>query len=236
MKSKEETSLSSMRGNPSSSEETTGSLSRPGRTASALSEKPALSLFSESLMEAVVDSTNMEHAWKQVRANRGAPGPDGITLATFPDRVRPRWPTIRQQLLDGTYRPEPVRRKVIVKPADRLYRSYRLRRVYYSAFSPVPHAGQQLPVAAPPLVREHRLYQADWLLRYYDFSVDEIVGDDLPQLDLELDPKHAWALRNRDRFPIDVNRADRELLLRVPGLGVRNVQRILMLRQQTQCV
>jgi predicted DNA-binding helix-hairpin-helix protein len=81
--------------------------------------------------------------------------------------------------------------------------------VYYSAFSPVPHADQQLPVEAPPLVREHRLYQADWLLRYYDFAVDELVGDDLPQLDLELDPKHAWALRNRDRFPIDVNRADR---------------------------
>ncbi|MHB0960389.1 MAG: putative DNA modification/repair radical SAM protein [Pirellulaceae bacterium] len=120
----------------------------------------------------------------------------------------------------------------ILRTADRLYRSYRLRRVYYSAFSPVPDADQQLPVAAPPLVREHRLYQADWLLRYYDFAVDELVGDDLPQLDLELDPKHSWALRNRDRFPVDVNRADRELLLRVPGLGVRNVQRILRLRQQ----
>lgn len=116
MKSKEEPSLGSLRGNPSSSEETTGSLSRPGRTASALSEKPALSLFSESLMEAVVDSTNMERAWKQVRANRGAPGPDGITLAAFSEWVRPRWPAIQQQLLDGTYRPEPVRRKVIAKP------------------------------------------------------------------------------------------------------------------------
>lgn len=116
MKSKEEPSLDSMRGNPSSPEETTGSLSRPGPTAAAPSEKPALSLFPESLMEAVVDPDNMERAWKQVRANRGAPGPDGITLAEFPDWLRPRWPAIRQQLLDGTYRPEPVRRKTIAKP------------------------------------------------------------------------------------------------------------------------
>lgn len=116
MKSKEEPSLGSTRGNPSSQEETTGSLSGPGRTAAAPSEKPALSLFPESLMEAVVDTVNMERAWKQVRANRGAPGPDGITLAQFPAWLRPRWPAIRQQLLDGTYRPEPVRRKVIAKP------------------------------------------------------------------------------------------------------------------------
>lgn len=116
MKFKEETPLDSRRGNPSSPEETTGSLSRPGPTAAAPSEKPALSLFPESLMEAVVDPDNMERAWKQVRANRGAPGPDGITLAEFPDWLRPRWPAIRQQLLDGTYRPEPVRRKTIAKP------------------------------------------------------------------------------------------------------------------------
>jgi len=116
MKSKEEPSIGSVRGNPSSPEETTGSLSRPGRTAAAPIEQPALSLFPEDLMEAVVDPDNMERAWKQVRANRGAPGPDGITLAKFPDWLRPRWPAIRQQLLDGTYRPEPVRRKTIAKP------------------------------------------------------------------------------------------------------------------------
>jgi RNA-directed DNA polymerase len=126
MKNKEEPSFGSTRGNPSppvlrhrfagAREETTGSLSRPGPTAPAPSEKPALSLFPETLMEAVVDPTNMERAWKQVRANRGAPGPDGITLDEFPDWVRSRWPTIRQQLLDGTYRPEPVRRKTIAKP------------------------------------------------------------------------------------------------------------------------
>ena len=126
MKSKEEPSANSQRGNPSEQvdlyrsggvgSETTGSLSRPGRTAAARAEQPALSLFPESLMEAVVDPTNMETAWKNVKANRGAPGPDGITIAAFPDWLRPRWPGIRQQLLDGTYRPGPVRRKAIDKP------------------------------------------------------------------------------------------------------------------------
>lgn len=106
MKNKEEPSHDSMRGN----------LSRPGRTASASREKPALSLFPETMMEAVVDPVNMERAWKQVRGNRGAPGPDGITLAAFPDWVRPRWAELRQQLLDGTYQPAPVRRKTIDKP------------------------------------------------------------------------------------------------------------------------
>jgi RNA-directed DNA polymerase len=116
MKYKEEPSAASPRGSHSSREETAGSLSRPGSTVPASAEKPALSLFPESLMEAVVDSTNMDRAWKQVRANRGAPGPDGITLAEFPDWFGPQWPTIRQQLLDGTYRPAPVRRKTIDKP------------------------------------------------------------------------------------------------------------------------
>jgi RNA-directed DNA polymerase len=126
MKSKEEPSVNSPRGNPCEQvdldrsgdvgSQTTGSLSRPGRTVTARTEQPALSLFPESLMEAVVDPANLEAAWKNVKANRGAPGPDGVTLAEFPDWLRPRWPTIRQQLLDGTYRPGPVRRKAIDKP------------------------------------------------------------------------------------------------------------------------
>ena len=109
MKYKEEPSTNSTRGSY-------GSLSRPGRTAAALAEQPALSLFPESLMEAVVDPANMQLAWQHVRSNRGAPGPDGITLREFPEWVVPRWPTIRQQLLDGAYRPEPVRRVTIDKP------------------------------------------------------------------------------------------------------------------------
>jgi len=116
MKNKEEPSANSLRGNHSSTEETTGSVSRPGLTVTAQVEQPALSLFPETSMEAVVDTANMETAWKNVKANRGAPGPDGITIAEFPDWFRPRWPDIRQQLLDGTYRPDPVRRKTIDKP------------------------------------------------------------------------------------------------------------------------
>lgn len=119
----------------------------------------------------------------------------------------------------------------ILQRADTLYTGYRLRRVYYSGFSPIPEPSKLLPLAPPPLVREHRLYQADWLLRFYDFKVGEITTPEAPNLDLALDPKLAWALRHRERFPVDVNRAPRESLLRVPGLGVRNVDRILQARR-----
>ena len=118
----------------------------------------------------------------------------------------------------------------ILGTADALYHRHALKRVYYSAFSPIPHADPRLPVEAPPLVREHRLYQADWLMRFYGFTVAEITPADHPLLDLTIDPKLAWALRHPDRFPVDLNRAPRELLLRVPGLGVRNVDRILSAR------
>jgi putative DNA modification/repair radical SAM protein len=120
----------------------------------------------------------------------------------------------------------------ILEMADTLYRSYRLKRVYYSAFSPIPHSSIRLPNRAPPLMREHRLYQADWLLRYYGFSVSELTGA-MPggELDLALDPKTSWALAHRELFPVDVNLAEREALLRVPGLGVRVVKRILSTRR-----
>lgn len=121
---------------------------------------------------------------------------------------------------------------VILGTAHRLYEKHRLRRVYYTAYSPIPRAHQDLPVESPGLVREHRLYQADWLLRFYDFSIDEVVTRDDGNLDLEVDPKMAWALAHREFFPVDVNRAPREALLRVPGLGTRSVARILKARQQ----
>lgn len=119
----------------------------------------------------------------------------------------------------------------ILKTADELYSGHRLRRVYYSAFSPIPHADAALPGKSPPLVREHRLYQADWLMRFYGFNVGEIVVRPDNNLDLEIDPKLAWALAHRDHFPIDVNSAPRECLLRIPGIGARNVKRILSMRR-----
>ncbi len=120
----------------------------------------------------------------------------------------------------------------ILDTADSLYRSYRLKRIYYSAFSPIPHSSARLPNRAPPLVREHRLYQADWLLRFYEFSTIELANS-MPggHLDLHVDPKTAWALANRDDFPMDVNTVDRHQLLRIPGFGVRVVNRILSSRR-----
>ncbi len=121
--------------------------------------------------------------------------------------------------------------EVLVR-ADGLYGAYGLRRVYYSAFSPIPDSSSTLPSQRPHMMREHRLYQADWLMRFYGFARDEIVeGREGGMLDLVLDPKLAWALANRGRFPVDVNRADREMLLRVPGLGVRSVDRLLGVRR-----
>jgi putative DNA modification/repair radical SAM protein len=118
----------------------------------------------------------------------------------------------------------------VLQTAAELYQNHALRRVYYSAFSPIPHADARLPGKSPPLVREHRLYQADWLIRWYGFEVNELVTEADRNLSLERDPKLAWAIANRHFFPVDVNRASREQLLRVPGLGVRNVDRILQVR------
>jgi predicted DNA-binding helix-hairpin-helix protein len=110
-----------------------------------------------------------------------------------------------------------------------------MRRIYYSAFSPIPEPSALLPIKSPPLQRENRLYQADWLLRHYGFSVYEIAsGGENGMLDLEIDPKFAWALKNRGRFPVDVNTADREMLLRVPGLGKRVVDKIIAARRHAR--
>jgi len=120
----------------------------------------------------------------------------------------------------------------VLGQSTRLYSSYKLKRVYYSAFSPIPDSTAKLPLIQPPLVREHRLYQADWLLRFYGFDLDEITDvTSNGNLDLEIDPKLAWALAHRDVFPVDVNKADRDLLLRVPGFGVKTVDRILRTRR-----
>ena len=121
----------------------------------------------------------------------------------------------------------------IVVRASQLYDRFSLRRVYYSAFSPIPSPSAVLPLKRPPLMREHRLYQSDWLMRFYGFKPAEVVsaaGDD-GMLPLDIDPKLAWALKFRETFPVDVNRAPRELLLRVPGLGTKAVGRILKSRR-----
>jgi putative DNA modification/repair radical SAM protein len=119
----------------------------------------------------------------------------------------------------------------ILDTASTLYAKHRLRRVYYSAFSPIPHGDDRLPGQAPPLVREHRLYQADWLMRFYGFAAKELTTPATPNLDEKVDPKLGWALRHRGFFPVDVNKASKEALLRVPGLGVRNAMRILKIRR-----
>ena len=121
----------------------------------------------------------------------------------------------------------------IVTTASGLYDRFNLRRVYYSAFSPIPDASAILPLQRPPLMREHRLYQSDWLMRFYGFAPKEVVaatGAD-GMLPLDIDPKMAWALKFRENFPVDVNRASREMLLRVPGLGTKAVKAILLSRR-----
>lgn len=121
----------------------------------------------------------------------------------------------------------------IIGKASRLYGDFGLRRVYYSAFSPIPDASAVLPLKRPPLLREHRLYQSDWLMRFYGFASHEVAdaAEADGNLPLDIDPKLAWALKFRESFPVDVNRAAKEQLLRVPGLGTTAVARILAARR-----
>ncbi|PLR26893.1 putative DNA modification/repair radical SAM protein [Caulobacter zeae] len=150
-----------------------------------------------------------------------------------PARKAPRKSFARSQSTQLIVGADAAKDGDILARSASLYGAYRLSRVYYSAFSPIPDASHRLPSARPPLLREHRLYQADWLMRFYGFAQPEIIGQG-QDLDLSVDPKTAWALRNRDRFPVDVNAADRETLLRVPGLGAKAVDRILAARRQAR--
>ncbi|MCC8186669.1 MAG: putative DNA modification/repair radical SAM protein [Bacteroides sp.] len=125
--------------------------------------------------------------------------------------------------------------KDILFLSSALYKRPTMRRVYYSGYVSVNDYDTRLPaLKQPPLVRENRLYQADWLMRFYQFRVDEIVDDRFPDLDLEVDPKLAWALRHPEQFPIDVNRADYEMLLRVPGIGVKSAKLIVVSRRYSR--
>ena len=117
--------------------------------------------------------------------------------------------------------------------ANRLYHHQALKRVYYSAYVPVGDLKTPLQkIAEPPLQRENRLYQADWLIRLYGFSIDDVISSETPHLDLNIDPKQAFALRNPSLFPIDINTADREMILRVPGIGLKSANRIVGLRRR----
>lgn len=121
----------------------------------------------------------------------------------------------------------------IVKTSEDLYRNFKMKRVYFSAYIPISNSPLlPTPFTAPPLAREHRLYQADWLLRFYGFSADEILDEKTPFLDLELDPKISWALRNIDKFPMEINKASLDELLRIPGVGTTSAFRIVRQRKQ----
>lgn len=121
----------------------------------------------------------------------------------------------------------------IILMADRHYKEFKLKRVYYSGYIPINEEEKSLPVvgSAPPLLRENRLYQSDWLMRFYGFEANELVDDEHPNLDLDVDPKLGWALRHPECFPVDINRADYKMILRVPGIGVRSAKKIVVARR-----
>ncbi|MDB5009808.1 MAG: putative modification/repair radical protein, partial [Mucilaginibacter sp.] len=120
----------------------------------------------------------------------------------------------------------------VLQSANYFYQNFNLKRVYYSGYVPVL-ADKRLPGlnTAVPMVRENRLYQADWLMRFYGFNVNEIVNNQQPLLDLDIDPKLSWAIRNMHSFPIDINKADLQLILRVPGIGMLSAQKIVSARK-----
>lgn len=122
----------------------------------------------------------------------------------------------------------------IITLSEGLYQRLDMKRVYYSAFIPVTHDSRLPALPGPPLLREHRLYQADWLLRFYGFSAHELLDEARPNLDMRFDPKADWAMRHLELFPVEVNRADYEVLLRVPGIGVRSARRILVARRHAR--
>jgi putative DNA modification/repair radical SAM protein len=168
---------------------------------------------------------------KNVRAIRRSMGRMRLKIdEAKAEKKAPRFAPAGQstQMIIGA---DATRDSEILATSANLYGSYGLRRVYFSAYSPIPDSSSLLPPSAPPLVREHRLYQGDWLMRFYGFDNTEIFAGTDGMLDLGVDPKMAWALRNRHRFPLDVNHASREELLRVPGFGVKTVDRILRARR-----
>ncbi|WP_439880256.1 putative DNA modification/repair radical SAM protein [Pontibacter sp. MBLB2868] len=122
----------------------------------------------------------------------------------------------------------------ILQLSSQLYKDYSLKRVYYSGYVPVSSDTRLPIISEPPIIRENRIYQADWLMRFYGFNAQEIVDEQNPHLDLEIDPKLGWALRNRFMFPVEVNTADYEMILRVPGIGIKSAKKIVSARRFAQ--
>jgi putative DNA modification/repair radical SAM protein len=181
-----------------------------------------LSALAPDKSAAVIESTMAEIREKVEESEAERKNP---TIAT-PPRFAPAGQTT-QMVVGAT----PTTDRSILATATSLYETHKLRRIYYSAFSPFPKGDARLPIEQPQLLREHRLYQADWLMRYYAFRAEELTSPEAPDLSLQQDPKLAWALRHPEFFPVDINSGPREALLRVPGIGYRNVKRILHIRR-----
>jgi putative DNA modification/repair radical SAM protein len=169
---------------------------------------------------------SIENSMAVVRSHVDAADEDRRTMKRRPPAFAPAGQTT-QMIVGASSSCDAV----LLRTASELYQRHHLRRVYYSAFSPFPRAPGWLPPVSPPQLREHRLYQADWLIRHYGFTHDELTTVDAPDLPLNMSPKLAWALRHPEVFPIDVNTAPRELLLRVPGIGYQTVKRLVRARR-----
>ncbi len=179
------------------------------------------------------DHRTIKQSMARIRTRREAAAESKPKISNRPVRARaPKFAPAGQstQMLIGA---DGSTDATIPRTSSELYASYRLKRVYFSAFSPIPDASKNLPLQPAPLMREHRLYQADWLLRFYGYSPDEVTStaEHSGMLPLDIDPKLAWALGHRERFPVDVNRAPKEILLRVPGLGTKTVGQLLRIRR-----
>ena len=202
-------------------------LARAGRYADRLSINVELARAT-SLAELAPekDAAGIERSMAAMRAAR-----DASAERSHSGRAAPRFAAAGQstQMIVGA---DAAPDAELLERSRGLYDAHDLKRVYYSAFSPIPDASAALPLVPVDQMREHRLYQADWLMRFYGFEVHEIVaGGEGGMLDRRLDPKLAWALAHRERFPVHVDRADRETLLRVPGLGARGVDRVIEARR-----
>jgi putative DNA modification/repair radical SAM protein len=170
-------------------------------------------------------ATVIESTMGQIRGHKDALDDERRSIRSAPQFAPAGQST--QMIVGAT----PSSDREIIARASHLYTQHKLRRIYYTGFSPYPEADARLPLQSTPLLREHRLYQADWLMRYYGFAAGEITTPDQPDLSLTEDPKTSWATAHPEFFPVDINSAPRESLLRIPGIGYRSVDRILRIRR-----